>query len=165
LTPTPLWESGRQAAAVFNVIGLFSLLTLSVLALSTLSIQKNVTGTWRLSRTRATCSRTLQRPGSPRTSSLRPPSSCSRPTSGHPGLGKPANGRLHEGELLGRVAVLVREQDLSDGSVEHDHYRYGHHPDRHRTGGLADHRFFRRRIRDSPLLDDAPRAQSASVAE
>jgi hypothetical protein len=44
LTPTPLWESGRQAAAVFNVIGLFSLLTLSVLALSTLSIQKNVTG-------------------------------------------------------------------------------------------------------------------------
>ena len=44
MVPTPPSEFGRQAPVVFYVIGLFSLLTLSVLAFSTLSIQKNVTG-------------------------------------------------------------------------------------------------------------------------
>jgi hypothetical protein len=39
-----LGEFGRQAPAVFYVVDLFSLLTLSVLAFSTLRIQKNVTG-------------------------------------------------------------------------------------------------------------------------
>jgi hypothetical protein len=39
-----LSEFGRQAPAVFYVVDLFSLLTLSVLAFSTLRIQKNVTG-------------------------------------------------------------------------------------------------------------------------
>jgi hypothetical protein len=42
--PDPPSEFGRQAPAVFYVIGLFSLIALSVLAFSTLSIQKNVTG-------------------------------------------------------------------------------------------------------------------------
>jgi hypothetical protein len=44
MAPTPPSEFGRQAPAVFYVIGLFSLIALSVLAFSTLSIQKNVTG-------------------------------------------------------------------------------------------------------------------------
>ncbi len=44
MAPTPLIEFGRQAPAVFYVIGLFSLLTLSVLDFSTSSIQKNVAG-------------------------------------------------------------------------------------------------------------------------
>jgi hypothetical protein len=44
MAPTPLREFGRQAPVVFYVIGLFSLLTLSVLAFSSLSIQKSVTG-------------------------------------------------------------------------------------------------------------------------
>ena len=44
MAPTPPSEFGRQAPAVFYVIGLFSLVALSVLAFSTLSIQKNVTG-------------------------------------------------------------------------------------------------------------------------
>jgi len=44
MAPPPPSEFGRQAPVVFYVIGLFSLLTLSVLAFSTLSIQKNVTG-------------------------------------------------------------------------------------------------------------------------
>jgi hypothetical protein len=44
MAPTPPSEFGRQAPAVFYVIGLFSLLALSVLAFSTLGIQENVTG-------------------------------------------------------------------------------------------------------------------------
>jgi hypothetical protein len=47
--------------------------------------------------------------------------------------------------------------------VDHDHHRFDHHPHRHRVGGLADHRFFRRRVRDGPLLDDAHSAQSGAL--
>ena len=44
MAPPPPSEFERQAPAVFYVIGLFSLLALSVLAFSTLGIQENVTG-------------------------------------------------------------------------------------------------------------------------
>jgi hypothetical protein len=44
MAPTPPSEFGRQAPALFHVIGLFSLIALSVLAFSTLGIQENVTG-------------------------------------------------------------------------------------------------------------------------
>jgi hypothetical protein len=99
--------------------------------------------TCRSSRTRATCWRTssalvrhvLLRCGLDQALLDQP---------GHPGLGEPVHGRLLEGKLLGRVTVLVGEQDLPDRGVDDDHHRFGHHPDRHRTGGLADHRFFRR---------------------
>jgi hypothetical protein len=49
----------------------------------------------------------------------------------------------------------VRELDLPDRSVDHDHRGFGHNPHWHRTADLANHRFFRRRVRDGPLLDDA----------
>jgi hypothetical protein len=44
MAPTPPSEFGRQTPAVFYVIGLFSVIALSVLAFSTLGIQVNVTG-------------------------------------------------------------------------------------------------------------------------
>jgi hypothetical protein len=42
---------------------------------------------------------------------------------------------------------------------------FGHNLHRHRSGELADLRFFRRPVRDGPLLDDAHRAQWADVTE
>ena len=158
MAPTPLREFGRQAPVAFYVIGLFSLLTLLVLAFSSLSIQKNVTGDLAFITDEGNV---LADATAPWLATFFFAAATINLLSTNFRILNWVS-RLTADSL--KVSFLGESQFWSESKIYPTVMRImvpvgsviiltGIEP-----VGLADHRFFRRRVREGPLLDDAHRA-------